>query len=124
MARFGKFVGFGCVTLVVLGLGFLPARWMYREASFQSAIGKYSRELTPGMERQAVEDQLSSDRSAWRQDFDSDIIELGDEVRFVPFCGPTRVYVTMAFQTRNRSAPYPDDVLRSVKLLRQPSGCM
>lgn len=122
MGRLVKSVRLGCLA-VVLVPAVTVSPWVYREVGFQYAAWKYSRALKPGMKRENAEARLTAGRAAFRRNFTSDVIDLG-EARTFPFCRPHQVWIAVDFGMRELMRPSPDDVVRSVRLMQADSGCL
>lgn len=99
--------------------------WAYRELRLSYVERKYSREFTPGMRRQEIENRLLSEGIRFFPEpplFD-DFVSLGEEVRYVPVCAPREVGLMLQFEVHDGS-PSGADVLRSVKPVREERGCL
>jgi hypothetical protein len=111
------------ISAIVL-VSLLFGRWAYRELGLRYAEWKLSRELTPGMERQDIENRLLSKGTRFLvEPPNREFVSLGDEVSYSIACAPREVGLMLEFEAQD-TTPSGADVLRSVKLVRQERGCL
>jgi len=120
MKRLLIFLSFSGLGLVMLIFGW----WAYRELRLRDAERKYSREFTPGMKRQEIENRLLSEGIRFFPEAPLfAFVSLGTEVRYSPICAPREVGLMLQFEAHD-GTPSGADVLRSVKPVRQERGCL
>jgi len=96
--------------------------WAYRELGLQYARWKYSREFTPGMKREEIENRLLVEGiRSWGQS--PEFVSLGWEVSYALVCAPREVALELEFEMKD-AKPSGADVLRTVKVVRQERGCL
>jgi hypothetical protein len=99
--------------------------WLsYREFDLRYMQWKYSREFIPGMKRQAIEDRLLSEGIRFFPESPNvDFVSVGDEVSYSLVCAPREVGLLLEFKV-HEGTPSGNEVLQSVKPVRQERGCM
>jgi hypothetical protein len=98
--------------------------WAYRELSVRYAQWKYSRELKTGTRRQIIENRLLSEGIRFFPESPNvDFVSVGDEIRYSLACAPREVGLLLEF-TVHEGTSSRDEVLQSVKPVRQERGCM
>jgi hypothetical protein len=107
-----------------------PQLEVRREASYQSALQAYSKELRPGLTRKDVAEYLGKkgihlgkhllleQRGAF-----ADLVEIGRE-EHPWYCSESLVYVAFEFSGTRFGPPKNNDVLERVSIFRQLGGCL
>jgi hypothetical protein len=97
--------------------------WAYRELGLRYAQWKYSRELKAGTRRHVIENWLLSEGIRFfPQSPNVDFVSVGDEVRYSVACAPREVGLLLEFKVDDGTSS-GDEVLQSVKRVRQERGC-
>lgn len=114
-----------CLRVSALGLVLLMfSGWAYRELRLRYAEWKYTREFTPGMKRQDIENRLLSEGIRfWPEPPLVEFVSLGYEVSYSPVCSPREAALLLEFEVHD-GTPSGADVLRRVKPVRQERGCL
>ena len=105
-----------------------------REVAYQADLQTYSRNLNPGLTRKDVESYLRARNIGFRQmccvlerSAFADLVKIGQED--APwFCSEEYVYIAFEFTATEahslRRPIYDSDVLETVRIYRQPGGCL
>ena len=98
--------------------------WAWRELRLEYMQEKHSSKLVLGMKRQVIENRLLSEGIRFFPESDDlDFVSVGYDVHQSLICAPREVGLLLEFEARDLT-PSGDDVLRSVKRVRQERGCL